>query len=77
MTKLSHTFKTRSGLLATAIVTTTTLAAVPAWAGVASETAYVLNTFSFLVHGFLVMFMAAGFAMLESGLVRTKNTAII
>lgn len=45
MTKLSHTFKNRSGLLAAAIVTTTTLAAVPAWAGVASETAYVLNTF--------------------------------
>ena len=41
----------------------------------ATETAYILNTFSFLVHGFLVMFMAAGFAMLEAGLVR--NTAAI
>ncbi len=46
-------------------------------AAVSAETAYVLNTFSFLVHGFLVMWMAAGFAMLESGLVRTKNTATI
>ncbi len=46
-------------------------------AEVSGETAYVLNTFSFLVHGFLVMFMAAGFAMLESGLVRSKNTATI
>jgi Amt family ammonium transporter len=46
-------------------------------AAVESETAFVFNTFSFLVHGVLVMFMAAGFAMLESGLVRTKNTAAI
>jgi ammonium transporter, Amt family len=50
---------------------------VPAWAAVDSETAYVFNTFSFLIHGVLVMFMAAGFAMLESGLVRSKNTATI
>ena len=42
-----------------------------------TETQYILNTFSFLIHGFLVMFMAAGFAMLESGLVRSKNTATI
>ncbi|MCH8037589.1 MAG: ammonium transporter [Proteobacteria bacterium] len=53
------------------------LAAGPARAQVSGETAYILNTFSFLVHGFLVMWMAAGFAMLESGLVRTKNTATI
>ena len=44
---------------------------------VRSETAYISNTFSFLVHGVLVIFMAAGFAMLESGLVRSKNTATI
>ena len=50
---------------------------MPAHAAVSEETAFVLNTFSFLVHGFLVMLMAAGFAMLESGLVRTKNTAAI
>ena len=37
------------------------------------ETAYIFNTLSFLMTGFLVMFMAAGFAMLEAGLVRTKN----
>jgi Amt family ammonium transporter len=46
-------------------------------AEVLTETQYIFNTFSFLVHGFLVMFMAAGFAMLESGLVRSKNTATI
>ncbi len=42
-----------------------------------SETAYIFNTLSFLIHGFLVMFMAAGFAMLEAGLVRSKNVATI
>ncbi|MEC8288171.1 MAG: ammonium transporter, partial [Pseudomonadota bacterium] len=46
-------------------------------AAVDPETAFVFNSFSFLIHGFLVMFMAAGFAMLESGLVRSKNTAAI
>jgi Amt family ammonium transporter len=46
-------------------------------AAVDKETVFVFNSFSFLVHGFLVMFMAAGFAMLESGLVRSKNTAAI
>ena len=54
-----------------------TLASGPAAAEVPSESQFVFNTFSFLVHGFLVMWMAAGFAMLESGLVRTKNTAAI
>ncbi len=42
-----------------------------------AEMEFVLNTFSFLMCGALVMWMAAGFAMLESGLVRTKNTATI
>ena len=46
-------------------------------AEVSAETAYVFNTFSFLVHGFLVMLMALGFTCLEAGLVRTKNTATI
>ena len=53
------------------------LAAPPAMAAVEAETGYVFNTFSFLFSGALVMWMAAGFAMLESGLVRTKNTATI
>ena len=44
---------------------------------VSSEVAYILNTFLFLVCGFLVMFMAAGFCMLEAGMVRSKNTAVI
>ncbi|GAB5387191.1 MAG: ammonium transporter [Alphaproteobacteria bacterium] len=51
--------------------------AAPALAAVTAETAYIFNSFSFLVCGALVMFMAAGFAMLEAGLVRSKNTATI
>lgn len=38
---------------------------------------YILTTLLFLVGGFLVMWMAAGFAMLEAGLVRSKNTVEI
>ena len=41
------------------------------------ELQYALDTFYFLVCGALVMWMAAGFAMLESGLVRAKNTTEI
>jgi ammonium transporter, Amt family len=41
------------------------------------QTNYALDTFYFLVMGVLVMFMAPGFAMLEAGLVRSKNTAEI
>ena len=37
---------------------------------VTEEVSFIFNTFLFLVCGFLVMFMAAGFAMLESGKVK-------
>ncbi len=43
----------------------------------AMQLSYALNTFYFLVCGALVMWMAAGFAMLEAGLVRSKNTTEI
>ena len=56
--------------ISTVTVTATASAAVTA------ETAFIFNTLSFLVHGFLVMWMAAGFCMLEAGLVRSKNTAM-
>ncbi|MXY43388.1 MAG: ammonium transporter [Dehalococcoidia bacterium] len=46
-------------------------------AGVEEETAFVFNTFSFLIWGALVMWMCAGFTMLESGSVRTKNASMI
>ncbi len=42
-----------------------------------AELSYALDTFYFLVCGALVMWMAAGFTMLEAGLVRAKNTAEI
>jgi len=62
-------------------LTVALLLAVPALAlaedAPVSEMSYILNTFSFLITGVLVMWMAAGFAMLESGLVRSKNVATI
>ena len=45
--------------------------------GVEQETAFVFNTISFLLWGALVMWMCAGFTMLEAGSVRTKNAAMI
>jgi len=57
-----------------------TLLAFPALAqeaeAAASPYPYVFNTLLFLVSGFLVMWMAAGFAMLEAGMVRTKNVSM-
>ena len=46
-------------------------------AAVSNETQFVLNSFSFLVWGALVMWMCAGFTMLEAGSVRTKNASVI
>lgn len=60
-----------------------TAVAVPALAEEASlgdtvvQLAYSVDTFYFLMTGALVMWMAAGFTMLESGLVRSKNTVEI
>ncbi|MEM6475983.1 MAG: ammonium transporter [Pseudomonadota bacterium] len=51
------------------------MAAVPDAEVVSGGTAYILNTLLFLIGGFLVMWMAAGFAMLEAGLVRSKNVS--
>ena len=68
-----------------AIATALTLPALAfvAWphvahaAGVDTETQFVLNTFAFLIWGALVMWMCAGFTMLEAGSVRTKNASMI
>ena len=68
-----------------ALLTTAFLIAVPAVAladdpapvGVSDETQFILNTFAFLIWGALVMWMCAGFTMLESGAVRTKNASMI
>ena len=51
--------------------------AAAAHAAVDEETLFVFNTFSFLIWGVLVMWMCAGFTMLESGSVRTKNASMI
>ena len=59
----------------TAGVSTVAVSAT-ASAEVSAETAFIFNTLSFLIHGFLVMWMAAGFCMLEAGLVRSKNTTM-
>ena len=67
-------------LAATGIVSLGFLLARPAVAhaaGVDEETLFVFNTFSFLIWGALVMWMCAGFTMLESGSVRTKNASTI
>ena len=67
-------------LAATGIATLAVFLVRPAVAhaaGIEDETAFVFNTFSFLVWGALVMWMCAGFTMLESGSVRTKNASMI
>ena len=70
----------RTLLLVAAAATLGIFLARPAVAqadGVDPETAYVLNTFAFLAWGALVMWMSAGFTMLEAGSVRTKNASMI
>jgi len=64
---------------ALAIVAIGVLALSPtdAHAALNDETQFVLNSFSFLIWGALVMWMCAGFTMLESGSVRTKNASVI
>ncbi|QLC25699.1 ammonium transporter [Parasphingopyxis algicola] len=51
-------------------------AAVAETEAVSGGTVYIFNTLLFLMGGFLVMWMAAGFAMLEAGLVRSKNVSM-
>ena len=52
------------------------LAQEAAGTGLPADGIWIMNTLLFLMGGFLVMFMAAGFCMLEVGLVRTKNVAM-
>jgi Amt family ammonium transporter len=53
------------------------LLASPAFAQEApAHSVFILNSLLFLMAGFLVMFMACGFCMLEAGLVRSKNTTM-
>ncbi|WP_411816990.1 ammonium transporter [Hyphococcus sp. DH-69] len=70
-----------SGLAALSVLGASALAQEPAAEAVeaasAPEMAFVFNTMLFLIMGMVVMFMAAGFCMLEAGLVRSKNAATI
>ncbi|MBV7258414.1 ammonium transporter [Erythrobacter crassostreae] len=75
---MKRTFLTLAALAGVGLTAAPALAAVPAAPAadaVGGGTAYILNTLLFLIGGFLVMWMAAGFAMLEAGLVRAKNTS--
>lgn len=67
-------YKTKTKLLVMAVCLCGV--SLPA-AAAATDTAYIFNTLLFLIGGILVMWMAAGFAMLEAGLVRSKNVAEI
>ncbi|MDG1130393.1 ammonium transporter [Seohaeicola saemankumensis] len=58
---------------ALAIVPVMGLAQDTSEAAAAVDNAFIFNTLLFLIGGFLVFWMAAGFAMLEAGLVRSKN----
>ena len=80
---LTEERETRKLLSSLAVATLAVVAsAAPAVAQDATPVAlgedgkYILNTLLFLIGGFLVMWMAAGFAMLEAGMVRTKNVAM-
>ncbi|PCD76288.1 ammonium transporter [Pseudothioclava arenosa] len=67
----------------TGLAAVLTAAALPVFAqdaevpaAVPTDVAWILNTLLFLIGGFLVFWMAAGFAMLEAGLVRSKNVTM-
>ena len=68
-------FKLGTAALGALALATPAFAQEAAADAVGGGTAYILNTLLFLIGGFLVMWMAAGFAMLEAGLVRTKNVS--
>lgn len=53
------------------------MGATGVYAASGEDLQFVLNTFSFLIWGALVMWMCAGFTMLEAGSVRTKNASMI
>ena len=74
-TKLSRRCISFPGKLVTAVILLVTVTG--AHAAVEQEAQFVFNTFSFLIWGALVMWMCAGFTMLEAGSVRTKNSSVI
>ena len=73
--KLHNSLLLGAMLLALPTMGTAQDAAAPEFATFA-DTAYIFNTLLFLIGGFLVFWMAAGFSMLEAGLVRSKNVTM-
>ncbi len=72
---MNISFKTLSLGLAASVLPVAAFAQ-DASAAVPAEVSYILTTILFLIGGFLVFFMACGFAMLEAGLVRSKNVTM-
>jgi len=69
-------FRAAFVLLATGVMAVPAMAQEAVPTEVPVNTAFILNTLLFLISGFLVMWMAAGFTMLEAGLVRSKNASM-
>ncbi|MGG7643187.1 ammonium transporter [Rhodovulum sp. YNF3179] len=67
---------TSLSVLAAAALTPSLALAQDASGAPGEQTAYIFTTLLFLMGGFLVFWMAAGFAMLEAGLVRSKNVTM-
>ncbi|MEL7346967.1 MAG: ammonium transporter [Pseudomonadota bacterium] len=67
---------TLATLAGMSVLAATPVLAQEAAVDVPGHSVFVFNTLLFLIGGFLVMFMAAGFCMLEAGLVRSKNVAM-
>ena len=63
-------------LLATGVMSVPAMAQETVPTAVPVESVFIFNTLLFLISGFLVMWMAAGFTMLEAGLVRSKNASM-
>ena len=74
---LRYKYATMAALLAVFAICLLARPSIAHAQGVSDETVFIFNTFSFLVWGALVMWMCAGFTMLESGSVRTKNASTI
>ena len=51
-------------------------AELPAGVAASTDSVFIFNSLLFLIGGFLVFWMAAGFSMLEAGLVRSKNVTM-
>src|SRR6056300_1854881 len=64
------------GAIATAMMPSFAAAQDAVAVAVPTDSVFILNSLLFLIGGFLVFWMAAGFAMLEAGLVRSKNVTM-